>query len=353
MGETERDVSQHSEGISIEAIPLPTVVVDPLGQAIATNRSWRELSGVAPDRSQGSAWLTMIEPSGRGPTMNAVRSVGMFGGTQTLEQRLAGNPRPRWTRWVLRHHDCDAGRVVVMVVTDIDADRARELDLRYRATHDSLTGVLNRAETVDMIRRALDRGERVGVIYADLDDFKTINDLGGHRFGDQVLAIAARRLRSAVRPVDSVGRVGGDEFAVVCDNIAEPSLTEEIASRIRAIMDAPVELDGKTLPIGASTGVVISRPGQSAEQLLDAADRAMYRGKRLRIRRAGAGGAPTGSHATGGDRPADVEAAIRHLLAVRATLQYCAEGASNGVASSLGHAAGEITDVVRHLRGRH
>lgn len=299
MCEIEREPSQQ-RGISIEAIPLPTVVVDPLGQAIETNRSWRELSGVAPDRSQGSAWLTMIEPSGRGPTMNAVRSVGMFGGTQTLEQRLAGHPRPRWTRWVLRHHDGESGRVVVMVVTDIDADRSRELGLRYRATHDSLTGVLNRAETVDMIRRALDRGESVGVIYADLDEFKMVNDLGGHRFGDQVLAIAARRLRSAVRPVDSVGRVGGDEFAVVCDNVAEAAVTEEIASRIRAVMGAPVELDGKTLRIGASTGVVISCPGQSAEELLDSADRAMYRGKRLRTGPVGAGAPSNGSHPTVG-----------------------------------------------------
>jgi diguanylate cyclase (GGDEF)-like protein len=174
---------------------------------------------------------------------------------------------------------------------------AREA-LRFRATHDSLTGLPNRDEVLDVLRRELLRGLRggtpVGIILGDLDNFKRINDTYGHLAGDEVLRATAGRMANAVRAYDTVGRYGGEEFLVVVPaSDAMGALSQ--AERIRSCIESqPVETQAGPVSVTMSLGVVansvepFSEPNAACEPdaLLAAADAALYRAKELGRNRA-------------------------------------------------------------------
>ena len=166
------------------------------------------------------------------------------------------------------------------------ADAERQLDRLAR--FDELTGLANRRELDAQVSAALDRlarGEVPGVVavFCDLDGFKEVNDARGHRTGDQVLAVVARRLRAALRARDVVARFGGDEFVVIAEGDPE-AVRRETVRRIEDALLEPVRLGTLLTPVQASVGAAVALPGQSisADQLLSAADAAMYRQKRLR-----------------------------------------------------------------------
>lgn len=163
---------------------------------------------------------------------------------------------------------------------------ATEAELARLATRDELTGLPNRRaidlhleEAVERVRAGLSRG--VLVLFLDLDDFKTVNDVHGHGTGDELLATVARRLRAAVRERDVVGRFGGDEFVVVAEGDPD-ELTTSAVARVVEALDAPVRLGPMTASARASIGTVTARAGEpvTAAQLLSAADASMYERKR-------------------------------------------------------------------------
>jgi diguanylate cyclase (GGDEF)-like protein len=169
-----------------------------------------------------------------------------------------------------------------------DTDRLRlgELaELRHRAWHDSLTQVVNRQRFLELVGDALrlsDGADRqVGLVYADLDDFKHINDRGGHAVGDQVLQGVAARWRGRLRAGDVLGRVGGDEFAVLCSGPGAEIIS--VASRVARALEDPVALADGSVKVTATVGVAIAAGGQEGpEELLARADAAMYQGKQRR-----------------------------------------------------------------------
>lgn len=161
---------------------------------------------------------------------------------------------------------------------------AREV-LRIQATHDPLTGLWNHAAVFDILRKELERSQRqgnsLGVVMADLDHFKRINDTHGHLAGDAVLTEVARRLRAAVRPYDSVGRYGGEEFLAVVPGCDSSSVLHQ-AERLRACVGGePFDIGGTLINLTLSVGVAAS--GQTrihdSDALLRAADAALYRAK--------------------------------------------------------------------------
>ena len=158
--------------------------------------------------------------------------------------------------------------------------------LEYAATHDTLTGVANRKVFLDRLRE-VGRGGAGGtaVLYIDLDHFKPVNDDHGHPAGDQVLAEIAGRLAAAVRPGDLVARIGGDEFAVLCERLAHVDDAERVADRlldvIRRPVDVPLGNGARGVEVGASIGVTELGPGQPAEGVMAWADRALREAKRL------------------------------------------------------------------------
>jgi two-component system, cell cycle response regulator len=174
---------------------------------------------------------------------------------------------------------------------------AREV-LRFRATHDFLTGLPNRGEILEVLRRELVRGLRggtpVGIILGDLDHFKQVNDSFGHLAGDEVLRTIAQRMANVVRAYDTVGRFGGEEFLVVVP-ASDTTGTLSQAERIRSCIESqPVETQAGPIPVTMSMGVVASSSelmGQSdatsePDALLAAADAALYRAKELGRNRA-------------------------------------------------------------------
>jgi diguanylate cyclase (GGDEF)-like protein len=151
------------------------------------------------------------------------------------------------------------------------------------ALHDSLTGLPNRLLVLDRLTTALDRAARansqVALFFVDLDRFKLINDSLGHGAGDRLLAEVARRLLGAARTVDTVGRFGGDEFVVLCEDVAGREAAVAIAERISAAVSPAFELDGAEVRVRASVGIALSTPGSTAEDLIRDCDAAMYHAK--------------------------------------------------------------------------
>ncbi|HSE09747.1 MAG TPA: sensor domain-containing diguanylate cyclase [Nocardioidaceae bacterium] len=220
---------------------------------------------------------------------------------QTTARRLAGR---RWDagpeRSDLLYLHPDGGQRVLRVsagglrtvggevfgslamVSDVTEQRAAEESLRRQAMHDALTGLPNRLLFVDRLQTAATRQKRVGdgrvaVLFLDLDNFKEINDTHGHETGDRVLAEVASRVAHAVRGTDTVARIGGDEFAVICEG-ADPKSAALVASRVQQAMEEPVVVDTEPFSVSMSIGLALSPP-HGTEDLLRLADTAMYQAK--------------------------------------------------------------------------
>jgi diguanylate cyclase (GGDEF)-like protein/PAS domain S-box-containing protein len=160
-----------------------------------------------------------------------------------------------------------------------------EEDIRHRSLHDGLTGLPNRTALLDRLDRALRRARtdqaRIGVLFIDLDGFKTVNDTLGHLAGDHLLRLTANRLEHAIRPGDLVGRLSGDEFAILCEHIDSAADIEAIADRVLTVLDLPCMLGEQMVLLSASVGIALSEPATAdGEDLLNAADIAMYAAKR-------------------------------------------------------------------------
>ena len=162
--------------------------------------------------------------------------------------------------------------------------RARLLEtVQHQATHDALTGLPNRVLFLERLAGELSSAgpeTHVGVLFCDLDRFKQVNDGLGHAAGDELLRQVAARLRAAIRPCDTVGRLSGDEFAVLLPGLVGPGDAQGLADRVAACFTEPFRLEGREVEVGTSVGVAVHEPGGGAEDLLRQADAAMYRHKK-------------------------------------------------------------------------
>lgn len=168
---------------------------------------------------------------------------------------------------------------------DITEQKTSEQQLVHRAEHDSLTDLPNRGLFMDRLRSGIARAKRnnqpLALLFVDLNDFKPVNDCHGHQTGDRLLRVVAQRLTAAVREVDTVARVGGDEFAVILEAITDADDAAAVAVKIAECIGEPFSIDSHTLRIGASTGIAIfPGDGDEVSALLQHADAQMYRAKR-------------------------------------------------------------------------
>lgn len=161
---------------------------------------------------------------------------------------------------------------------------ARE-NLRFKASHDSLTTIWNRGAIIEMLERELSRARRdgssVGILLADIDHFKRVNDTWGHLVGDEVLRALTGRLRGEVRSYDSVGRYGGEEFLILLPGCDHPKLTSKAEQLVKVIERSSIGTSAGTVPVTISIGGVASGdcPHAQVNSLLRAADTALYRAK--------------------------------------------------------------------------
>lgn len=272
---------------ALEVVPLAMLIADASAQVLAVNGRWTELSRLGPPGSLGPGWLSVLEPDARGRLREDALRVARGGGTVTVDYQILVGAKKRWTRWWIGRHEIDGLPLVAIGAADVDDDYGRQANLYHLATHDSLTGLINRSHFIECIDQALRRSQRqsrlVAVVYVDLDGFKRVNDRGGHSLGDRVLFAIASRLRHAVRGADLVARIGGDEFAVLCEGLTAAEQANTVGRRIASALTESVEVDGERWSVAASVGAAVDRgEPDSAEELVDRADRAMYTIKQTR-----------------------------------------------------------------------
>jgi diguanylate cyclase (GGDEF)-like protein/PAS domain S-box-containing protein len=179
----------------------------------------------------------------------------------------------------------DSGSVsgVIASVQDVtDSARVRR-ELEKRATFDALTGAHNRSSIIAALAAELEVSADTGVVYVDLDRFKSVNDTFGHPAGDEVLVQVAERLKAAMRSSDELGRLGGDEFLILLRGVRGRAVAMEAARRISHALCGTCELPAGTVELCASVGVAVAVAAVGAEELIEQADTAMYRSKEQRL----------------------------------------------------------------------
>lgn len=199
---------------------------------------------------------------------------------EEMETSQLGLRARRWFHFRVVRPDGD----LAVTLRDVTDTRRHLEELERRGNQDVLTGLHNRHWTNAYLPRAAEdsalHGLRLALLYVDLDGFKAVNDTMGHDAGDDMLRHVARRLKDAVRPRDQVARIGGDEFLVLLERIAEPREAAAVAQRILEAFQRPFRTIKGTRAIGASVGIsIFPGDGEDAEALLAAADAAMYMAK--------------------------------------------------------------------------
>jgi len=211
---------------------------------------------------------------------------------KTVDQLLAEVSSYRNESIVRPHlYELSDGRVVSCLYTptedgrwvatfeDVTERQQAEAKIMHMARHDALTNLPNRVLFRDKMEQALDEGDKLAVMFLDLDRFKSVNDSLGHPVGDALLCAVTERLQHVVRGADTVARLGGDEFAIVQSN-ARPTDASELAARVIEALLEPFEVQGNQLIIGTSIGIAMApADGTEPDQLLRNADMALYRAK--------------------------------------------------------------------------
>jgi diguanylate cyclase (GGDEF)-like protein/PAS domain S-box-containing protein len=205
---------------------------------------------------------------------------------RVLARNLTREGRAIWCEWYSSSFFDDSGRLasILSLGQDVTARVEAEEQLKQAAVHDALTGLPNRNALAARLEHALLRvnraGDRLALLFIDLDRFKKVNDTLGHAAGDEVLRQAAARIRACVREVDTVARLGGDEFVVLLETDVRPDTPGIIGERVRGAFGTPFDYKGAEVRCGASVGVSLYPDhARDSEALLASADQAMYRVK--------------------------------------------------------------------------
>lgn len=218
--------------------------------------------------------------------IGAYHDAALAGARQTYEREIDTAAGKRTTRTELIPSIDESGRVVGVyrMTTDITVDRQIQRELDRLARRDALTGLHNRRSFEELLPLALARHARNGrylaLLFVDLDHFKAVNDSLGHGAGDEVLVAVAARISSAVRTVDLVARLAGDEFTLVLEGLHSPAEAERVATKVIAAIEQPVETAGITVRVSASVGIAVcGSDSVEAGELLRRADAAAYLAK--------------------------------------------------------------------------
>jgi diguanylate cyclase (GGDEF)-like protein/PAS domain S-box-containing protein len=269
-----------------EALPLGLAQIDADRQITYANQPFIEIAADG-STTVDAAFATTIE-SDRQYLEAAITGALEHGRDASIEISL-GSPTeiPRNVQLVLRslRGDSSGATGAILVAADVTERTSMRLELERRASFDALTNCYNRSTTLGILESHLasERPAEMGTaaIFVDLDRFKPVNDNFGHAAGDEVLAVVAQRMRSAVRDNDVIGRIGGDEFLVICPNIADIAGAIEIAERIASGLRHEFVIPGSRVSMSASIGIAWADAGDiDADSLVRRADAAMYRAKR-------------------------------------------------------------------------
>jgi diguanylate cyclase (GGDEF)-like protein/PAS domain S-box-containing protein len=251
--------------------------LDAVGLVVSTEGDVEEIFGRPAEELVGNAVLDHLHPDDHRADLEMWASLlEDQGGTRTILHRsLRPDGSHVWIEsTVMNRLDAEGHGVMLAISHDVTERRSAERDLRTRALSDALTGLPNRTSIIDTVEVHLRAGPTT-VAFLDLDGFKEVNDHLGHHTGDEVLAAIAMRLRSHLPPEITVGRWGGDEFVLAGSGPCEAVM----ARAIDAAFGGPIVLRGAQWHPRASWGTAEGGPGERPEDLVGAADSAMYRAK--------------------------------------------------------------------------
>ena len=256
--------------------------------------SWNEgaehIYGYTHDEIIGKLGATLFSPQDylQGIPQQEMQAVHSFGKTQYKRWHVRKNGSRFWAEGMLTKLNDGTGKLVgyTKVLKDDTDRKSMEEKVRHQALHDTLTGLPNRLLLEDRIQQAIAiagrNQEKSAILFLDLDRFKLINDSFGHHAGDEVLKVAAKRLKESVRFEDTVARFGGDEFVVVLSGITSREEIETIIKKIITSFEAPIYLgrDPKEIYVNTSIGVALyPENGKDEQELIKNADAALYHAK--------------------------------------------------------------------------
>ena len=272
---------------AFENAPIGMAMADLKGQIIRANPAYGQIVGRSTDELRGMSVHNLTHPDDREASAAEMRRLvsGASEGYRIEKRYLHAEGRDLWVSVSVSCVRDDEGSPMYLIgqIEDITERRAIREHLAHAAIHDPLTALPNRLLFMDRLQTALSRslrhGRYVAVVFMDLDRFKLVNDSLGHDMGDQLLRAVAHRIQESLRPSDTVARFGGDEFTVLCEEVHDETNALELASRIAASLDAPLEAGGSEIFVTASLGVALGTHAVSPEHLLRDADTAMYRAK--------------------------------------------------------------------------
>jgi len=282
LSEQLSEVQRH--GWSCDDIPVAALVVDADLCVRRANAAWRDLTAETTSPPDGADWLRVFKADDRPRISSQLREAMRTGGRASIQACVAETGRWFELRAEAKHHGRKRTGLVI-VVLDIAAHKAREAALAFDALHDPLTGLHNRVALLERTQQALARLDRspsvLAVAFIDLDRFKAVNDRHGHGVGDRVLMAVARQLAGAVRPSDTLARIGGDEFVVLCEGLDAKKEVVGVAERLVKAVRRPISVSASvTVRLGATVGIAFAHAHSDLpSDLIDRADLAMYRAK--------------------------------------------------------------------------
>ncbi|MDQ0826198.1 diguanylate cyclase (GGDEF)-like protein/PAS domain S-box-containing protein [Arthrobacter sp. B2I5] len=253
----------------------------------ATGATWHSeefarIVGLGSGESPSWEWmLERTHPEDRDGVRQMWRRLYSGSGFEDIEYRLLlPDGGQRWLHSRIRSVNGPDGKPLQFLDTVLDVTERKNAEqvLEWQARHDALTGLPNRYLITEVLQGFLDRGSRPVVMFVDIDRFKLVNDGIGHGGGDRILMLLSERLLGAVRAGDTVGRFGGDEFIIVCENMGMRA-AKILAGRVRECIRAPFEVEERQIFLNVSVGIALAGSEDTAQSMLGGADTAMYRAK--------------------------------------------------------------------------
>ena len=270
---------------AFENAPIGMALTDVEGRILRANPAMGRIVGHDEVRLEGVSVHDLTHPDDRASSRVEMRRLvsSSLDGYRSEKRFRHSEGREVWVSVSVScvRDENGGARYFIGQVEDVTERRALRERLAYEAIHDPLTALPNRVLFMDRLETALSRASRhdghVAVLFLDLDRFKLVNDSMGHAAGDRLLEIVADRLRRSMRPSDTVARFGGDEFVVLCDEVADEATALEVAQRLAESLRQAVPLPEGEVFVTASLGMALSGTGDdSAAGLLRDADTAMY-----------------------------------------------------------------------------